>query len=57
MAVANNRFAIVSEEEIEEISKNAVPDKTKKATKYGLIVFQGKRMIKYLFKLHFLWKT
>ena len=40
MAVASNRFVNVSEEGIEKMSENAIPEKTKRATKYGLNFFK-----------------
>ena len=43
MAGVNSRFAQVSEAEILQIQDKAVPDNTKKATKYGLKVFKGER--------------
>ena len=39
------RFAQVSEAEILQIQDEAVPENTKKATKYGLKVFKGKRRL------------
>ena len=38
-------FAQVSESEILQIQDEAVPENTKKATKYGLKVFKGKRRL------------
>ena len=43
MAAENSRFVTVTDEEILEINKNAIPENTKKATKYGVRVFQGKK--------------
>ena len=37
-----SRFATITDEEIEKIQQNAIPQNTKKATKFGLSVFQGK---------------
>ena len=45
MAGVNSRFAQVSEAEILQIQDEAVPENTKKATKYGLKVFKGKRRL------------
>ena len=45
MAEFNSRFATVSEEEIVEIEEKAIPENTKKATKFGIKVFQGKNTI------------
>ncbi|CAH3013806.1 unnamed protein product, partial [Porites evermanni] len=41
MAGVNSRFAQVSEVEILQIQDKAVPENTKKATKYGLKVFKA----------------
>ena len=35
------RFASVTSEEITQINDKAVPENTKKATKFGLAVFKG----------------
>ena len=45
MAGVNSRFAKVSEAEILQIQDEALPENTKKATKYGLKVFKGKRRL------------
>ena len=42
MAGVNSRFASVSESEILKIQEDAVPENTKKATKFGMKVFRGK---------------
>ena len=36
-----SRFASVTNEEITQINDKAVPENTKKATKFGLAVFKG----------------
>jgi len=36
-----SRFASVTSEEITQINDEAVPENTKKATKFGLAVFEG----------------
>ena len=36
-----SRFASVTSEEITQINDEAVPENTKKATKFGLAVFKG----------------
>ena len=36
-----SRFATVTSEEITQIKDEAVPENTKKATKFGLVVFKG----------------
>jgi hypothetical protein len=36
------RFAVVTEEEIAKIKEDSIPKNPKKATKYGLKIFQGK---------------
>jgi hypothetical protein len=44
MATAeNSRFAEVSEEFLEDLLGNSVPEKTKKATTYGMKIFNGKK--------------
>ena len=43
MAAAENRFAPeLNEKEAIELLQNATPGSTKKATKYGMKIFQGK---------------
>ena len=46
MAGLNSRFAGVSESEILKIQEDAVPENTKKTTKFGMKVFRGKRRLK-----------
>ena len=48
MAGANSRFASVSESEILEIQEDAVPENTKRVTKFGMKVFRGKRRLNIL---------
>ena len=48
MACVNARFASVSESEILKIQVDAVPEKTKKATKFGMKVFRGNRRLNIL---------
>ena len=48
MAGVNSRFASVSESEILKIQEDAVPEKAKKATKFGMKVFRGKRRLNIL---------
>ena len=51
------RFVDVSESKIDQFKENAVPQKTKDATKFGVKLFKG-RLIKFLFcKWHNLLKT
>ena len=38
-------FAIVTNEEIKQINKEAVPANTKKATKFGLAGFTGNKVL------------
>ena len=45
MTDVNLHFTHVSEAEILQIQDEAVPQNTKKATKYGLKVFKGKRRL------------
>ena len=45
MAGITSHFAQVSEAEILQIQDEAVPENTKKATKYGLKAFEGKRSL------------
>ena len=42
MAVASSRFRSVREEDLDSLLVEAVPEKTKVATKYGMKIFQGK---------------
>ena len=48
MAGVNSRFASVLESEILKIQEDAVPENTKKATKFGMKVFRGKRRLNIL---------
>ena len=49
MAGVNSRFASVTELEILKIQEDAaVPENTKKATKFGTKVFRGKRRLTIL---------
>ena len=48
MAGVNSRFASASESEILKIQEDAVPENTKKATKFGMKVFRGKRKLNIL---------
>ena len=41
------RFVDVSESEIDQFKENAVPQKTKDGTKFGVKLFKG-RLIKFL---------
>ena len=45
MVGVNSRFASVSESEILKIQEDAVPENTKKATKFEMNVFRGKRRL------------
>ena len=40
--MASRPFAEISDQEIENLIERAIPDKTKKATKYGMKIFNGK---------------
>ena len=51
--MAQSRFATVTSDEISKINEEAIPDNTKKATKFGLAVFTGKA----LFNLNFIDET
>lgn len=42
--MAQSRFATVTSDEISKINEEAIPDNTKKATKFGLAVFTGKAL-------------
>ena len=46
MAGVNSLFAGVLQSEILKIHEDAVPENTKKATKFGMKVFRGKRRLK-----------
>ena len=48
MADVNLRFATIHEAEILKIQEYAVPENTKKATKFGLKVFKGRRRLHIL---------
>ena len=42
MAAASSRFRSVREEDLDSLLVEAVPEKTKVATKYGMKIFHGK---------------
>ena len=42
--MAQSRFATVTSDEISKTNEEAIPDNTKKATKFGLAVFTGKAL-------------
>ena len=45
MAASQNRFAPeLNEKEVIELLENATPGSIKKATKYGMEIFQGKNL-------------
>ena len=45
MAASENRFAPeLNEKEIVELLKNATPGNIKKATKYGMKIYQGEKL-------------
>ena len=45
MAASENRFTPeVNEKEVIELLENATPGSTKKVTKYGMKIFQGKNL-------------
>ena len=45
MTAGENRFAPeLNEKEVIELLENATPGSTKKATKYGMKIFQGKNL-------------
>ena len=45
MAASENRFAPeLNEKEVSEVLENATPGSIKKATKYGVKIFQGKNL-------------
>ena len=48
LAGVSSRFASVSELEILKIQEDAVPENTKKATRFGMKVFRGKRRLNNL---------
>ena len=48
MAGVNSRFASFSESEILKIQEDVVPENTKKATKFGMKVFRGKKRLHIL---------
>ena len=45
MATGENRFAPeLNEQEVIEVLENAIPGRIKKATEYGVKIFQGKNL-------------
>ena len=47
-------FAEISDQEIENLIERAVPDRTKRATKYGMKIFDGKiHVYMHLFNKNF----
>lgn len=48
MSIPNFSVDIISEDDIENLINEAIPDKTKSATKYGIKLFTGKKDF-YLF--------
>ena len=40
----SSRFCEVSQEDLELLLENSVPEKTKQATKYGMKIFNGKKL-------------
>ena len=40
----SSRFTEVSQEDLELLLENSVPEKTKQATKYGMKIFNGKNL-------------
>ena len=38
-----SRFCEVSQEDLELLLENSVPEKTRQATKYGMKIFNGKK--------------
>ena len=42
------RFAIISEDFIDNLLDISIPRKTKKATKYGIKIFNGKNVFKHI---------
>ena len=50
MAAGKNRFALeLNKKEVIELLENATPGSMKKATKYGMKIFQGKVLAKLYF--------
>ena len=45
---SGSRFSDVSEDELDCLLENAIPEKTKVATKYGIKIFQGKNLTKMI---------
>ena len=43
MTAASSRFQTVREEDLDSLLVDAVPEKTKIATKYGIKIFHGKK--------------
>ena len=40
----SSRFCEVSQEDLELLLENSVPEKTRQATKYGMKIFNGKKL-------------
>ena len=45
MATASSRFRSVREEDLDSLLVEAVPEKKKVATKYGMKIFHGKNRV------------
>ena len=56
MAAGKNRFALeLNKKEVIELLENATPGSMKKATKYGMKIFQGKVLAKLYFDNLSIW--
>jgi len=42
---AESRFVDVSDEFLSDLLDSSIPEKTKKATKYGMKIFNGKKTV------------
>ena len=52
---STSRFREVCEEDVQNVLQSAIPEKTKKATKYGIKIFKGK--CRTIFEINALFKT
>ena len=49
--VAASRFLEISKEFLDNLLDNSIPEKTKRATKYGMKIFNGKLVLLYFLLL------
>ena len=51
------RFTEVSQEDLELLLENSVPEKTKRATKYGMKIFNGNKRILIMIQINDIYLT